>query len=138
MTQEMFAHISIGVSDMARALRFYDSVMATLGYNRLFGNPEEGFMAYGPKQGFFIINTPLEPDKGGVSACNDAHYCFNAPSPQAVDEFYKIALAHGAADGGAPGLRPHYAADYYAAFVYDPDGHKLEALARITKLKLET
>lgn len=126
----MFAHISVGVSDMSRSLKFYDAVMAALGYGRLFGKAEEGFMAYGPQDSFFIINTPLEPKRGAVQATNGTHLCFKAPSPEAVDAFYKAAMEHGAQDGGTPGLRPHYSANYYAAFVFDPDGHKLEAMAR--------
>lgn len=129
----MLDHISVGVSDFERALKFYDAIMKALGHDRLFGEAENGFMAYGPERGFFIINTPIEPERGQVQANNGAHYCFNAPSPEAVDAFYKAALEHGAVDGGAPGLRPHYAADYYAAFVLDPDGHKLEAMARVPK-----
>lgn len=78
----------------------------------------------------FIINTPLEPARGNANGCNGSHLCFKAPSPEAVDAFYKAAIENGASDGGAPGLRPHYSANYYAAFVFDPDGHKLEARAR--------
>lgn len=126
----MFAHISLGVSNMERSLEFYDAIMKTLGHGRLFGDEHEGFMAYGPQEGFFIINTPLEPERGKVQASNGTHLCFRAATPEAVDAFYKAAMEHGAKDGGAPGLRPHYSANYYAAFVFDPDGHKLEAMAR--------
>lgn len=128
----MFAHISIGVTDFDKALKFYDAVMKTLGHGRLFGEAHNGFMAYGPEDGFFIINTPLQAERGAAKACNGSHLCFKAPSREAVDAFYRAALELGATGDGAPGLRPHYADDYYAAFVLDPDGHKIEALARVT------
>lgn len=64
-------------------------------------------------------------------ACNGTHLCFKARSKEMVDAFYKAALAHGAQDDGPPGIRAHYAEDYYAAFVRDPDGHKIEAVARV-------
>lgn len=126
----MFAHISLGVRDFAKSLAFYDAVMPALGYERLFGHADEGFMAYGPQESFFIINTPLEAERGPAQSGNGSHFCFKAESPEKVDAFYKAALANGATSGGAPGLRPHYAQNYYAAFVFDPDGHKLEAMAR--------
>lgn len=126
----MFAHISLGVSDFARSLAFYDRVLSALGYTRLFGDEADGFMAYGPEDSFFIINTPLELDHGPVKACNGSHLCLKAPNPHAVDAFYQAALEMGAECAGPAGLRPHYAKDYYAAFVRDPDGHKIEAMAR--------
>lgn len=126
----MFAHVSLGVTDIHRSLLFYDAVMATLGYERLFGAEEEGFMAYGPEEAFFIINLPLNENKTPTT-CNGTHLCFKAPTKSAVDEFYQVALEKGGQGDGPPGLRPHYAEDYYAAFVLDPDGHKIEAVARL-------
>jgi catechol 2,3-dioxygenase-like lactoylglutathione lyase family enzyme len=125
----MFAHVSLGVTDFTRSLLFYDAVMKPLGYERLFGAEDENFMAYGPEESFFIINTPLDESQS-PRACNGTHLCFKAPSTEAVDEFYQVAIKMGGVCDGPPGLRPHYADDYYAAFVHDPDGHKIEALAR--------
>lgn len=126
----MFAHISIGVKDIHASVVFYDAVMNALGYGRLFGNKDEGFMAYGPEDSFFIINTPLDESRE-VMACNGSHICLKAKDKSAVDVFYNMAIKMGAKDGGAPGLRPHYSDDYYAAFIFDLDGHKIEATARV-------
>lgn len=124
----MFAHISIGISDIKRSLAFYDPVLKTIGYERLFGNEEEGFMAYGPEESFFIINTPLDPERGEVTATNRTHICFKAESRDAVDQFYKKALSMDAKCAGKPGLRKEYSPTYYAGFIYDLDGHKIEAM----------
>lgn len=122
----MLGHLSFGVADLARAARFYDAVLKTLGFARVFDSGEKG-VGYGP---------PGEPDKLALFPRGNAtrapgpgfHLAFDAPSRAAVDAFYAAALAHGGNDDGAPGLRPHYGATYYAAFVIDPDGHKLEAV----------
>jgi catechol 2,3-dioxygenase-like lactoylglutathione lyase family enzyme len=126
----MFAHVSIGVKNIHASIAFYDAVINALGYGRLFGNEEEGFMAYGPEDSFFIINTPLDESRD-ASACNGSHICLKAKDKNAVDAFYNTAIKMGAKDGGAPGLRPHYSEDYYAAFIFDLDGHKIEAMARV-------
>lgn len=126
----MFAHISIGVRNIQASVVFYDAVMNALEYGRLFGNEDEGFMAYGPEESFFIINTPLDESREAV-ACNGSHICLKAKDKNAVDAFYNVAIKMGAKDGGAPGLRPHYSEDYYAAFIFDLDGHKIEAMARV-------
>jgi catechol 2,3-dioxygenase-like lactoylglutathione lyase family enzyme len=65
---------------------------------------------------------PVPPDEG-----SGLHFCFTAPNTDAVDAFHAAALGAGGRDNGAPGLRPQYAADYYAAFVIDPDGYRIEA-----------
>ena len=124
----MFAHVSLGVTNIKRSLAFYDPTMAALGYERLFGAEEEEFMAYGPQDSFFIINRPLDEDRGEPKANNGAHICLKAPSKEAVDEFHETALKHGGSSDGPPGIRPEYNKTYYAAFILDPDGHKIEAL----------
>lgn len=127
----MFAHVSIGVSDLKKSKDFYDAGMGALGYDFLFG--EDGAMAaYGYGDSFFIINTPLDPARGVVQPTNGTHVCFKARGKREVDLFYKTAIARGANDAGPPGIRAHYADDYYAAFVYDPDGHKIEAVAYVS------
>ncbi len=125
----MFSHISLGVFNIEKSVGFYDIVMEALGYPRLFGDVKEKFMAYGPEESFFIVCEPLDQSKD-VIPCNGTHICLKAPSKDAVDQFYKLALKNGGHDGGKPGLRKEYADDYYAAFIFDPDGHKIEALAR--------
>ena len=103
----MLSHLSFGVNDLERSAAFYDAVFAPLGIVRLWSSPKG--VGYGP------------PGEG-------FHLAFEAPARGAVDDFHAAALAHGGHDLGAPGPRAHYGPDYYAAFVADPDGHKLEAV----------
>lgn len=121
----MLGHLSFGVSDLARAARFYDAVLEPLGFERVFDSGERG-VGYGPpgdqdKLALFPRAEARAPGQG-------FHLAFDAPSRAAVDAFHTAALANGGKDCGAPGPRPHYGATYYAAFVFDPDGHKLEAV----------
>lgn len=122
----MLDHISIGVRDLKRSAAFYDAALAPLGLRRLMEFPEA--IGYGAEHPFFWIGAPkrpLSPPKG-----SGLHICLRAPSRAAVDAFHKAALAKGAVDDGAPGLRPEYSPAYYAAFVLDPDGYKIEAVCR--------
>lgn len=114
------------VADLSRSLAFYDAILAPLSFTRCFALPH--IAAYGPGRCpmFWIahkaeFSTPIQPAIG-------FHLAFQAESRQAVDEFYKAAIAHGATDDGPPGLRPHYHPNYYAAFVLDPDGYRIEAV----------
>lgn len=124
----MLDHISLGVSDLAASGAFYDAALAPLGYGRVL---EKGIgYAYGPGPGrdgmmFWIVapDSEIQPSRG-------SHVGFTAQNPNAVDAFHAAALAAGARDNGAPGLRPEYSDNYYGAFVLDPDGHKIEALCR--------
>lgn len=119
----MFNHISCGVRDLARARRFYDAALKPLGYTCLSESP--GSLGYGKSEtGLWLSPTehPVPADER-----SGLHICFDAPSRQAVDAFHKAALGAGGRDNGAPGLRPSYGDKYYAAFVIDPDGYRLEA-----------
>ena len=122
----MIDHLSLGVSDLARSGTFYDALLAPLGYVRLFAN-ERG-IGYGPPgardEGFAILAAGAQAKPLGQGW----HLAFAAPDRQAVDSFHAIALQNGAIDEGGPGLRPKYGPGYYAAFVLDPDGHRLEAV----------
>ncbi len=119
----MIDHLSIGVRDAARAKRFYDAALAPLGYQCLSAG--EGWLGYGDSAvslWISVVERPVPPDdKSGL------HVCFAAPTRQSVDRFHAAALAAGGRDNGKPGLRPAYGASYYAAFVLDPDGYRLEA-----------
>jgi catechol 2,3-dioxygenase-like lactoylglutathione lyase family enzyme len=121
----MLGHISFGVHDLARAIRFYDAVTAPLGLVRLW-QVEDG-AGYGKAGGSDILALKAQL-RAVVPPGPGFHLAFDAPSRAAVDVFHVAALAHGGSDGGGPGIRPHYGASYYAAFVIDPDGHKLEAV----------
>lgn len=125
MPDSIISHVSVGVADLARARRFYDPVMAALGYGIVMEEPGVG-AAYGTQFPEFWINLPF--DRAPASAGNGVHVAFLAPDRAAVDRFHATALAHGGRCGGPPGERPHYTAGYYAAFVVDPDGNRIEAM----------
>ena len=118
------SHVSIGVNDLPAALTFYDAVLATVGATRKLELPDVA-VAYGKAFPEFWVQRPLN----GAAAApgNGVHFGFIAPNREAVHAFHAAALAAGGKDDGAPGLRPMYGPDYYGCFVYDLDGHKIEA-----------
>ena len=117
----MLDHVTIGVSDIARAIAFYDKTLAPLGIARLYAEGA-AFAGYGADgKAFFWIGL-REAVRSG------AHIAFAAKDRATVDAFHAAALSAGGRDNGAPGLRPHYHADYYGAFILDPDGHNIEAV----------
>lgn len=119
----MLDHISIGVRDLARARRFYDAALKPLGYTCLSdGATSLGYGAGEPALWVQTAKKPVPPD-----AESGLHVCFSAPSRQSVDAFHAAALQAGGHDNGRPGLRADYGPNYYAAFVVDPDGYRLEA-----------
>jgi catechol 2,3-dioxygenase-like lactoylglutathione lyase family enzyme len=123
---QVIDHMSLGVSDLERAQTFYDVVLAALGFSRLYNKPESA--TYGLGQGsddFSVVR-----DRNGAQR-SGAHIAFRARSPTAVDRFHAAALAAGGKDDGAPGFRPEYHGGYYAAFVIDPDGNRIEAVCHI-------
>lgn len=128
----MIDHVSVGVSNLAKARDFYDRLLQTLGMVRVHDVdlPDQGIVAHGYGEAgqiaSFWIGVPDHLD-AGANRRGGAHLAFSAKTRAAVDAFYAAAMATGAADNGAPGLRLHYHADYYGAFVFDPDGNKLEA-----------
>ena len=121
----MIAHISIGVKNIDKSKHFYDAALRPLGYKCLRAARTSVGYGYGVDSVFFWILSAEHPvpanEKSGL------HICFAAPSAAAVDAFHTAALHFGGQDNGAPGLRPRYAADYYAAFIIDPDGYRIEA-----------
>lgn len=119
----LLSHVSIGSNDIARALAFYDAVLATLGARRVLEHP--GAVAYGRAYPEFWVQAPIDGRAAAVG--NGTHFGFVAGSREQVDDFHAAALAAGAADEGAPGPRADYGAGYYGCFVRDPDGHKIEA-----------
>ncbi len=120
----MFDHISIGVRDLVASGRFYDAVLLPLGYRRLYEGSHG--LGYGRDRPQFWLDTSPSPvpddPKSGL------HICFRADRRDAVDAFHAIALAQNGRDNGPPGLRPQYTPTYYAAFIFDPDGYRIEAV----------
>jgi len=125
----MLSHVTVGVRDIARATAFYDQILGSLGYARTYTS--DVFIGYGDpvaKTAMFWICLPYNGQP--ASTGNGTHIAFNAPNRAAVDAFYKLALELGGKDEGPPGLRLHYTPTYYAAYVRDLDGNKLQAVCR--------
>ena len=120
----MLHHISLPITDIARARRFYDAALAPLGYRCVFAGDE--VIGYGVEDGKDKLS--LKKRATARPASDGFHLAFAAPSQDAVASFHDAALAFGGTDNGGPGLRPAYGPQYYAAFVIDPDGHRLEAV----------
>ncbi|HSZ95456.1 MAG TPA: VOC family protein [Bradyrhizobium sp.] len=119
----MLDHVTIGVEDIERSQRFYDQALQPLGITRLYGDGNR-FTGYGidPKAFFWIGIRNI--------AQTGSHIAFAADDRGKVDRFYQAAIAAGGKDNGPPGIRPHYDPNYYGAFVFDPDGHNIEAVCR--------
>lgn len=124
----MIDHVSIGVRDLARARAFYDAALAPLGYRRMFD--VEDASGYGRNEPHPLKEQalPFWIAHNGEAPALNGHICFSAPYRGAVDAFHAAALAAGGRDNGKPGLRPEYHANYYAAFIVDPDGYRIEAV----------
>ncbi|MBL0406187.1 VOC family protein [Microvirga aerilata] len=120
----MLSHLSFGVRDLVRAMTFYDAALGALGLKRVWQSDRSA--GYGPPGRNDIFAVFQKPDASPPGP--GFHLAFFAPSRSAVDAFYEAALATGGSDEGRPGLRPQYHANYYAAFVKDPDGYKIEAV----------
>lgn len=120
----MLHHISLGVQDLTLAGRFYDALLGALGFRRVF--EDETAIGYGVEDDKDLLCLKLRGDASPPGP--GFHLAFSAPSRAAVDVAHAAALAVGGADNGAPGLRPHYGDHYYAAFLVDPDGHRVEAV----------
>jgi catechol 2,3-dioxygenase-like lactoylglutathione lyase family enzyme len=123
----VLSHLSLGVRDLECSQTFYDAVLASLGFVRVWR--AKTAIGYGAPGGEDRLALKLRADaQVRLAAGPGFHLAFAAPSRAAVDAFHAAALKSGGQDDGAPGLRPHYGANYYAAFVTDPDAHKLEAV----------
>ena len=122
----MIDHLSLGVCDLARSRAFYDAVLAPLGYARMFDL--EDASGYGRTEPHPLKEQPFLVTKNADGPALNGHVCFLAPARAAVDAFHAAGLAAGGRDNGKPGLRPEYHAHYYAAFVIDLDGYRIEAV----------
>ncbi|SDV47040.1 VOC family protein [Chitinasiproducens palmae] len=125
---QLLDHVSIGVPDFAAARRFYDAVMAALGAAKVYDLPDA--LGYGERcsatdpistcLAVYLDADPIDESK--------RHWCFKAVSRAEVDAFFDAGLAAGGKADGAPGLRPRYHPHYYAAFLRDPAGNRVEAV----------
>ena len=128
----MIDHITFGVTDFERSVAFYDRAFAPLGVRRLFTVPREqtdgiNVTGYGDDRPWFWL---AEED----ATNGKLHVALTARNRESVDAFHSAAISAGGVDNGAPGPRPHYHADYYGAFVLDPDGHNIEAVCHLPAL----
>jgi catechol 2,3-dioxygenase-like lactoylglutathione lyase family enzyme len=119
----MLNHVSIGVRDIARTKKFYDAALKPLGYTCL--SEGKTSLGYGNKAVAFWISVSDKPVP--ADAASGLHFCFDAPTRKGVDAFHAAALKTGGKDNGKPGVREDYDPTYYAAFVIDPDGYRVEA-----------
>ena len=118
----MINHVSIGVPDLAAAGKFYDAALKPLGYKKLHDSAEAlGYGADNPELWVMKAARPVADDDG-----SGLHLCLDAPSRAAVDGFHAAALGAGGRDNGKPGVRKDYGDNYYAAFVKDPSGYRIE------------
>lgn len=120
----IISHLSVGTDDVERSAAFYDAVLPCLGCRRVMEHA--GAVAYGKEYPEFWVQRPF--DNKPASVGNGMHVAFLAENQAQVNAFYEAALKAGARDEGPPGPRPHYGEPYYACFVRDPDGHKIEAM----------
>ena len=120
----MIDHVSIAVRDLAVCGRFYETVLETLGFSKLVART--GTVGFGKRYPEFWLNerravTAPDPDSGN-------HICLRAPDRSSVDAFHAAALKAGGSSDGPPGVRPQYNVGYYAAFIRDPEGNRIEAV----------
>ena len=121
----MLDHMTFRVRDLAATRRLYEAALAPLGYKVGHEAEHDGVRMLGLVEGdrfdTWFVEAPADPS-------GPTHVAWSAPTRAAVDAFYRAAMAHGGRDNGPPGLRPHYHAHYYGAFVLDPDGNNVEAV----------
>jgi len=121
----MLHHLSIAVSSLDRSAVFYDAALSALGYLRVWTQADAiGYGFPGNDDRFAIKHSPSNVTVPGAGF----HIAFAAHSRVAVEDFYRAALKCGGKDNGEPGLRPAYGEHYFAAFVLDPDGYRIEAV----------
>jgi catechol 2,3-dioxygenase-like lactoylglutathione lyase family enzyme len=121
----MIDHISLAVRDLKSSEAFYNALLKTIGMTKLREWPDAA-IGFGKKYPEFWINSRPAMDK--VADDSGVHICLRAPDTASVDAFYAAALAAGGTSDGAPGLRSKYHTNYYAAFIRDPDGNRVEAV----------
>ena len=121
----MFDHVVFGVSNYEASKTFYLKALAPIGLSSVLEGPLGIELSADGKTSLCLFQTEEKPAR--------LHLAFRGDTREQVDEFYRAALEAGGKDNGAPGLRPRYHANYYAAFVIDPDGHNVEMVCHQTR-----
>jgi catechol 2,3-dioxygenase-like lactoylglutathione lyase family enzyme len=127
----MFDHLSLGVTDLPASVAFYDAALDPLGIRRWFAMDDAGIAAYqdaGGESLWLYAKSTQQIPLITIQPTARFHVAFRAVDRLAVNRFYTAAIAQGGQDAGMPGLRPQYHPHYYAAYVLDPDGYKIEAV----------
>ena len=124
----MLDHVGFAVADAERSKRFYEQALAPLGISLIMSVTPEQTEAGGTAHGFGSDGKPYFWVGDNERVGEGTHVAFSVDTRAKVDAFYRAALAAGGTDNGAPGIRPHYHPNYYAAFVRDPDGANIEAV----------
>lgn len=119
----MLDHVSIGVKDIEASKRFYDATLKPLGYVSKYAKGTDA--GYGKDAIQLWLGQTDKPVKEDMAS--GLHFCFVAPTRKSVDDFHAAGLKAGGRDNGKPGIRPNYGPTYYAAFIIDPDGYRIEA-----------
>ena len=125
----MIDHVSIPVKDLEVSSQFYESVLSKIGYSRLV--EKDGTVGFGKKYSDFWLNHRPNLSPSGIE--DGFHVCLRALSIQQVEDFFKTAISLGARSDGAPGYREKYDDSYFAAFVIDQDGNKVEVVTFVDK-----
>ncbi|QGZ64996.1 VOC family protein [Paraburkholderia acidisoli] len=126
---QLLDHVSIGVPDLDAARPFYDAVMQALGALKVYDRPQA--LGYGERCDAADTHSSclaVYLDATAIDAVNKRHWCFKAATRAQVDAFHAAGLAAGGRSDGAPGVRAHYHAHYYGAFLVDPAGNRIEAV----------
>lgn len=121
----MIHHLSLPVTDLKRSAAFYEAALGALGYKRTVNYHD--VVGWGSIDNGDIFSIRHRP-KAKIMSGSGFHVAFIGRSRAAINKFHQAALAHGGKDNGGSGLNPEYGPDYYAAFVFDPDGHRMEAV----------
>jgi catechol 2,3-dioxygenase-like lactoylglutathione lyase family enzyme len=124
----MIDHISISVRDLTQSTSFYHTVLATIGFDTLVERQDT--TGFGKKYPEFWLNLRSQMERVGEDS--GVHIALRATSKESVDRFYEAALQAGAQSDGGPGFRPEYHDSYYAAFIRDPDGNRIEVVTFVT------
>lgn len=130
MSTDIINHVELPVADAERSRKFYEAALAPLGLALVISIEPVGSVRGGARHGFGKNGYPSIWVHGAEGLTRPIHVAFTAHDRATVDAFFSAALSHGGSDNGRPGIRERYHANYYAAYVLDPDGNNIEAVCQ--------